>query len=154
MLPRQSKRRDVMASTLANQPLDQWQELIDWCGLLCTRGVVLTVRDGTLYAQGPSELLTSEIMAALRRYEPVLVWLLLRADIPAVAWRVAAMLDSLSWSPQSWRNLKARPATTACAGYCRSCGEPLPSATQHPRCADCTQAIRLVLRRVREADLR
>ena len=144
-----------MTSTLANQPLEQWQDLIDWAGLLCARGLVLTVRDGDLYAQGPSALLTPEITAALRQHEPVLVWLLLRADTPAVAWRVAAMFDTLSRTPEAWRNLKARPTTVARPGACCSCGEPLPAGvTRRPRCAACTRAIQLVLRRVREADLR
>jgi hypothetical protein len=137
-----------------DQPLQHWQELIDWAGLLCARGVMLTVRDGELCAQGPPALLTPPITAALRRYEPVLVWLLRRAETEAVAWRVAAMLDALSRSPDAWQNLKARPATVARAGTCRSCGDPLPPARRpRPCCADCTHAIQLVLRRVREADL-
>lgn len=140
---------------LANLPHEHVRQLIDWAGRLCAQGAVLTVRDSALYAQGVPELLTPEIMAALRKYEAVLVRLLLRADTDAVAWRVAAMLDTLSRTPAAWRNLKARPATPARPGRCRSCGEPLPGAgAGRPRCSDCTLAIQLVLRRVREADLR
>jgi hypothetical protein len=120
---------------------------------VCAAGATLTVRGGTLQAEGPPALLTPEIVAALRRYEPAFVRLLLRADSAAVAWRVAAVLDALSYAPAEWTNLKARPDLIAQAGRCRSCGEPLP-ASGRARCADCARAVQLVLRRVREGDLR
>jgi hypothetical protein len=142
-----------MNATQTDLPREHWRQLIDWAGLLCAEGAALTVRDGALHAQGPPELLTPEILAALRRYEPVFVRLLLRAETAAVAWRVAAMLDTLSRSPDAWTNLKARPAVVARPGGCRSCGDPL-SAAGRSRCADCARAVQLVLRRVREGDLR
>jgi hypothetical protein len=142
-----------MNATPTNLPREHWQQLIDWAGHVCAAGATLTVRGGALHAQGPPELLTPEIMAALRRYEPAFVRLLLRADTAAVAWRVAAMLDALSRAPDAWTNLKARPAAIARPGRCRSCGEPLPAAGRS-RCPDCARAVQLVLRRVREGDLR
>jgi hypothetical protein len=68
---------------------------------------------------------------------------------------VAATFDTLSRTPDAWRNLKARPASVARPACCRSCGEALsPGMTARPRCAACVRAVQLVLRRVREADLR
>jgi hypothetical protein len=142
-----------MTAALTDLPREHWLQLIDWAGRLCANGATLTVRDGALCAQGPPELLTPEIWAALRRYEPAFVRLLLRADSAAAAWRVAAMLDALSRAPEQWTNLKARPGLVTRPGRCRSCGEPLPAAGR-ARCADCARAVQLVLRRVREGDLR
>ena len=112
-----------MNAMLTDLPRAHWQQLIDWAGQVCTAGATLTVRGGALHAQGPPELLTPEIMAALRRYEPAFVRLLLRADTAAVAWRVAAMLDALSCSPAVWTNLKARPGLVARPGRCRACAD-------------------------------
>ena len=142
-----------MTATLTDLPREHWRQLIDWAGLVCAAGATLTVRGGALHAQGPPALLTPEILAALRRYEPAFVRLLLRADTEAVAWRVAAMLDALSRAPEQWTNLKARPGLVARPGRCRSCGDPLP-APARSRCHNCARAVQLVLRRVREGDLR
>ena len=95
---RETSQGETMNATLTDLPREHWQQLIDWAGLLCANGATLTVRGGALHAQGPPALLTPEILAALRRYEPAFVRLLLRADTAAVAWRVAAMLDTLSRS--------------------------------------------------------
>ncbi|MCC6629380.1 MAG: hypothetical protein IT340_18515 [Chloroflexi bacterium] len=132
-----------------------WGPLIDWGGALIARGARLAVADGRLVVTGPAWLLTPPIRDALDRHERDLAGLLLRADDPAVAWRLAGMLADLARRPGTW-SPTACPATPVGSGRCRSCGDALP-APRGPsgriRCPACAAALRLALRRTREGDL-
>jgi hypothetical protein len=144
-----------MGDPAAMAAVEAWRPLIDWGGALIARGARLAVADDRLVARGPARLLTPPVRAALDRHERDIVGLLLRADDPAVAWRLAGMLADLARRPGTC-SPKARPASPAGPGRCRSCGDTLPEPrgpADRIRCPACAAALRLALRRTREGDL-
>ena len=145
-----------MIDPVATTAAEAWRPLIDWGGALIARGARLAVADGRLVVAGPAWLLTPPVRAALDHHERALV--APAAVAPTTrpspgAWRgcwPTSPAGQATWSP------KARPATPAGSGRCRSCGDPLPAPrgpADRIRCPACAVALRLALRRAREGDL-